>query len=187
MLEHGIYPAGKFLEKFSKKFEIATHYISKKFPFWDINYLVEYKDHPASVYKKFDSLDCYVSIVSEDEKILAFSMTYGYEDKTCILGARSFAIEKTGYEALALTSMYNIPMQMIQQSSKYEIGITTFNLNPYTDRLWKLYCRMLDSGWNKHKKSVNSIFKDYNYQKAVPQSDTKIINFTEQRYSLVEL
>ena len=63
MLEYGIYPAGIFLEKFSDKFEIATHNISKKFPFWDINYLSEYKDHPASVYKKFDSPSCYASIV----------------------------------------------------------------------------------------------------------------------------
>ena len=187
MLEYGIYPAGIFLEKFSDKFEIATHNISKKFPFWDINYLSEYKDHPASVYKKFDSPSCYASIVSEDEKILAFSMTYEYDKETCILGARSFAIEKTGYEALALTSMYNIPMQMIQQSNKYKIGMTTFNLNPYTDRLWKLYCRMLGPGWDKHKKSVNSIFKDYDYKKAVPQPNTKDINHITQRYSLVDL
>lgn len=187
MLVYRIYPADIFLEKFSDKFETATQNISKKFPFRDVNYLVEYKDHPASVYKKFNSSNCYASIVSEDEKILAFSMTYEYDNETCILGARSFAIEKTGYEALALTSMYNIPMQMIQQSSKYKIGMTTFNLNSYTDRLWKLYCRMLGPGWHKHKKSVNSIFKDYNYQKAVPQPNTKIINFTEQRYSLVNL
>jgi hypothetical protein len=187
MLEHGIYPAEIFLEKFSDKFETATQHVSKKFPFWDVNYLAEYKDHPASVYKKFNCTNCYVSIVSEDEKVLAFSMTYEYDKETCILGARSFTIENTGYEALALTSMYNIPMQMIQQSSKYKIGMITFNLNSYTDRLWKLYCRMLGPGWDKHKKSVNNIFKDYNYQKAVPQSNTKIINFTEQRYSLVEL
>jgi hypothetical protein len=187
MLEYNIYPAELFLEKFFDKFKVATENITKKYPHRNINYLYEYRDHEASVYKKIKLPNCYISIVKEDEKILAFSMTYEYDQETCILGARSFAIEKTGYEALALTSMYNIPMQMIKQSSTYKIGMTTFNLNPYTDRLWKLYCRMLGPGWNKHKHSVNNIFKDYNYQRAIPQLETKIINFTEQRYSLVKL
>lgn len=187
-LNHTIVPIDIFLADYMPKYRRATKKIDCNYLNKDINYLEEFKDSPSSIWKKFLEPDCYVSMVFDSlDEIMAFSITYGYDNETCILGARSFVVIDCGYETVGLLSAFCIPSQMLIQRAKYKFGMTTFNLNNYTDRLWKAHCRTFSKNWNKHQKTVNAIFPGYDYPRTYPQPSPKIINFVKQRYSLVEL
>lgn len=186
-LKHIIVPVSVFLTDFQDRYRRSINRIDKRYPNWDINYLEEFKDNPSSIWNKFNEPDCYISMVFNNNEIIAFSMTYGYDTGSCILGSRSYVVNNSGFEAVGLLSAYCIPSQMIEQRKKYKIGLTTFNINSYSDRLWTAHCRTFSRNWNKHKKTVNTIFPDYDYLKAQPQSSTRIINSIEQRYSITIL
>ena len=187
-LNHTIVSSDEFLSLYMDKYKRSIARLDSKYPNRDQNYLEEFKDSPASIWKKLVEPDPYISMVfDKDDEIIALSLTYGYNEDTCILGARSFVVLDSGYESVGLLSSFCIPEQMLMQRKKYKFGMTTFNINSYTDRLWKAHCRKFAKNWNKHQITVKTIFPDYDYPRTYPQPTTKIINYVEQRYSLVEL
>lgn len=188
-LKSTIVPVDVFLNDYLDKYTEAVAKISPKYENREVNYDFSYKDNPANIYQKFSLPHCYISMVFGDyDEIIALSMSYGYDDKTCILGSRSFVIEDPGYIPTGLLSSYCIPLQMMEQRKNYQYGITTFNLNKYSERLWRSHCRMLNVRWEYHKRTILEIFPDYiDYPRAICSKETMVINNCEQRYSIVKL
>jgi len=191
-LNYDITSPGLFLREHADRLEMACRLIAKT-ESHNRNYLKEFEHLPESIYRIFNKPDCHVSYATVNNDLVAFSCTYGYNTNieqypnACILGARSFILNNW-VKDLSLLSIFCIPLQMQKMKELgYLTGITSFNLDPRSQRIWRAHGYMLTKGWEDHRKAVNAVLPDYNYQRTHLGENTMLINNTIQNYSYVNL
>ncbi len=149
------------------------------------NYDPKSADNPSNIYLKINEVKQkkgIFAILKIDNELKAFGISYERDFETCFLASRAFVLPGR-FQGQGILSSYIIPSLQQVQKNRYKYGIITFNINSYSNRLWKAYRRMILNPWvlQKHLQVLRNIYGNkYQYFKLVPRDSAEVVNHIQQ-------